>query len=475
MRVKLFAEHNTTTNLLSLFLVTLLFCFLGSHLRVPAELSLFWPVNAIVAAIIVRHPWLHRLRYYFASFAAMVANDTLFSGWAWPAVTLNVANLLFIIIAVSMLVKSYLRDSDRRQISNALRIFPACLLAAFACATWGGLAQDMSFDTRFATAWADWFSEQFSTGLMLLPFLLTRSWRSLTFAALLSPGKWLPLLSVVLSLAIGAMIGGAGSLTFPVPALIWCAIVLPIPVTSLVILLTGISEIVLVAHGVMDIQGSDNLLPLSHLTSARLGVATLTISPLIVAVSMDAVRQLNQRLALRANYDFLTQLLSRSGLYESLKEEPFTTQRNVGVILLDVDYFKAINDNFGHDAGDGVLEEIALRMQQVVGKQGRICRFGGEEFAIVLFDARPERLYQLAEAVRQAIGKEKFWLQGNTVTVTVSLGLAQGKAGEERDWHSLVNQLISAADKNLYLSKRNGRNQTTPAFRTLTLATSDVA
>lgn len=475
MRVKLFAEHNTTTNLLSLFLVTLLFCFLGSHLRVPAELSLFWPVNAIVAAIIVRHPWLHRLRYYFASFAAMVANDTLFSGWAWPAVTLNVANLLFIMIAVSMLVKSYLRDSDRRQISNALRIFPACLLAAFACATWGGLAQDMSFDTRFATAWADWFSEQFSTGLMLLPFLLTRSWRSLTFAALLSPGKWLPLLSVVLSLAIGAMIGGAGSLTFPVPALIWCAIVLPIPVTSLVILLSGISEIVLVAHGVMDIQGSDNLLPLSHLTSARLGVATLTISPLIVAVSMDAVRQLNQRLALRANYDFLTQLLSRSGLYESLKEEPFTTQRNVGVILLDVDYFKAINDNFGHDAGDGVLEEIALRMQQVVGKQGRICRFGGEEFAIVLFDARPERLYQLAEAVRQAIGKEKFWLQGNTVTVTVSLGLAQGKAGEERDWHSLVNQLISAADKNLYLSKRNGRNQTTPAFRTLTLATSDVA
>jgi len=391
------------------------------------------------------------------------------------AVTLNVANLLFIIISVSMLVKHYLRDSDRRQISNALRIFPACLLAAFACATWGGLAQDFSFDTRFATAWGDWFSEQLSTGLMLLPFLLARNWRGLSFAALLSPGKWLPLLSVVLSLAVGAMIGGAGSLTFPVPALIWCAIVLPIPVTSLVILLTGISEIVLVSHGVMNIQGNDNLLHLSHLTSARLGVATVAISPLIVAVSMDAVRQLNQRLALRANYDFLTQLLSRSGLYESLKEEPFSARRSVGVILLDVDYFKAINDNFGHDAGDGVLEEIALRMQQVVGKQGRICRFGGEEFAIVLFDARPEQLYQLAEAVRQAIGKEKFWLQGNTVTVTVSLGLAQGEASEERDWHSLVNQLISAADKNLYLSKRNGRNQTTPAFRTLALATSDVA
>jgi len=140
------------------------------------------------------------------------------------------------------------------------------------------------------------------------------------------------------------------------------------------------------------------------------------------------------------------------------------------VILLDVDYFKAINDNFGHDAGDGVLEEIALRMQKVVGSQGRICRFGGEEFAIVLFDAHAAQLFKLAEAVRQAIGKEKFWLQGNTVTVTVSLGLAQGRAGEERDWHSVINQLVSAADKNLYLSKRNGRNQTSPAYRTLTLA-----
>ncbi|MCG7389909.1 diguanylate cyclase [Pantoea sp. ACRSB] len=474
MRVKLFAEHKTTKNVFSLFLITLLFCFLGSHLRIPAELSLFWPVNAIVAAVIVRHPFLHRFRYYLASFAAMVVNDTVFSGWAWPAVTLNAANLLFIVISVSMLVKHYLRDSDRRQISNALRIFPACLLAAFACATWGGLAQNMSFDARFATAWGDWFSEQFSTGLMLLPFLLARNWRSLSFATLLSPGKWLPLLSVLLSLVVGAMIGGAGSLTFPVPALIWCAIVLPIPVTSLVILLTGISEIVLVSHGVMNIQGNDNLLPLSHLTSARLGVATVAISPLIVAVSMDAVRQLNQRLALRANYDFLTQLLSRSGLYESLKEEPFSAERNVGVILLDIDYFKTINDNFGHDAGDGVLEEIALRMQKVVGKQGFICRFGGEEFAIVLFDARPEQLYRLAEAVRQAIGKEKFWLQGNTVTVTASLGLAQGRAGEDRSWHSVVNKLISAADKNLYLSKRNGRNQTSPAWRTLTLA-SDVA
>lgn len=473
MRIQLFEEHNAKKNAFLLFLITLLFCFIGGHLRFPQELSLFWPVNAIVTGVIVRNPFLHQTRSYLAIFAAMVFNDTVFSGWALSAFTLNLANLLFVLVAATLLVKHLQHDSGSERITSVLRIFPACLLAALACASWGALAQQADFDSGLAVAWGDWFSEQFSTGLMLLPFLLTRDWSSLSPRQFLQIRKLIPVIAVVVSLMIGAMMGGAGSLTLPVPALVWCAIVLPMPLTSLVILLTGITEIILVSHGVMNIQGDDNLLPLSHLTSARLGVATIAISPLIVAASMDAIRQLNQRLALRANYDFLTRLLSRSGLYESLRAEPIFPDRKVGVILLDVDYFKAINDNFGHDAGDSVLEEIARRMQRVVGKAGRICRFGGEEFVVVLFDQNAEKLYFLAEAIRQKMAKEKFWLQGSTATVTVSLGLAHGSADEVTEWHRVINRLISAADKNLYLSKRNGRNQTSPVnYRTIT---SDVA
>lgn len=473
MRIQLFEEHNVKKNTFSLFLITLLFCFIGGHLRFPQELSLFWPVNAIVTGVIVRNPFLHQTRYYLATFAAMVFNDLVFSGWALSAFTLNMANLLFVLVAVTLLVKHLQHDSGSERITSVLRIFPACLLAGLACASWGALAQQADFNNGLVTAWGEWFSEQFSTGLMLLPFLLTRDWASLSPRQFMQMRKLAPVVAVIFSLMIGAMMGGAGSLTFPVPALVWCAIVLPMPLTSLVILLTGISEIILVSHGVMNIQGDDNMLPITHLTSARLGVATIAISPLIVAVSMDAIRQLNQRLALRANYDFLTRLLSRSGLYESLRAEPIFPDRRAGVILLDVDYFKAINDNFGHDAGDSVLEEIARRMQRIVGKEGRICRFGGEEFAVVLFDQNPEKLYFLAERIRQKMAKEKFWLQGSTATVTVSLGLAHGSAGEAPEWHRVINRLISAADKNLYLSKRNGRNQTSPVnYRAIT---SDVA
>ncbi|WP_312239441.1 diguanylate cyclase [Pantoea sp.] len=465
MRVKLFAEHQPGKNAVSLFIITALFCFIGSHLRVPQDLSLFWPVNALLAGIIVRHPFLHTARNYLACYGAMIFNDTVFSGWALPAVTLNFANILFVVIAVAMLAKHFPLRGGSARVTSALRIFPACLLASAVCATWGALAQHASFNQQLLIAWSDWLSEQFSTGVMLLPFLLTRPWRTEPLRNLLRPASLLPILAVIGSLALGAIIGGAGSLTFPVPALIWCAIVLPIPATSLVVLITGISEIILVAHGVMSIQGN-GILPISHLTSARLGAATIAVSPLIVAVSMDAIRQLNQRLALRANYDFLTQLLSRSGLYESLKLESWRLGREAGVVLLDVDYFKTINDNFGHDAGDVVLEEIARRIKRVVGNRGSVCRFGGEEFAIVMFDHSPAQLYQLAEAVRQTMAKEKFWLQGSTVTITVSAGIAHDCAGEEKEWSEVINRLVSTADKSLYLSKRNGRNQTSPVMTT---------
>lgn len=124
---------------------------------------------------------------------------------------------------------------------------------------------------------------------------------------------------------------------------------------------------------------------------------------------MDAIRHLNRRPGLRADYDFLTQLLSRSGLYERLRRKPFSLPREAGVELRDIDYFKAINDNFGHDAGDSVLEVIVRRIQQVVGDGSMVCCFGGEEF-VVVFDYSHASLYLLAEAVCQAMVKEKFWI-----------------------------------------------------------------
>lgn len=465
MCVKWLDEKREISSAMTLFVTTALFCFVGSHLRMPQELSLFWPVNALLTGIIVRFPWLHRTRNYFVCYTAMVLNDTIFSGWTGSAFTINFANILFVFVAAAILLASPpAQDGNALRVGKAMRIFAACLIASIGCASWGALAQGEGMNEKLITAWSDWFSEQFSTGVLLLPFLLTLKRQTTLSRAVISTKMVLPVIALILSVCASAMIGGAGSLSFPLPAMIWCAIRLPIVATTLLMLITGITEIILVVDGIITIQGGDSSLPLSHLMSARLGVATLAIGPFIVSVSMDAIRRLNHQLALRADYDFLTRLLSRSGLYEQLRGRETASCQRAGVMIIDIDYFKSINDSFGHDAGDAVLEELAQRLRHVVGDRGLLCRFGGEEFVAVFFNVDREALWHHAESIRQAIEQEKFVLQGNTVNITVSIGIACQHRLSGKDRISAINGLISAADKNLYYSKRNGRNQTSPAL-----------
>lgn len=465
MQFALLDKDKPHKNFLTLFFFTAFFCFIGGHLRQPAELSLFWPINALLTAIFVRFSWLHRARYYLVCYSAMVCNDTLFSGWALPAFTLNGANILFILVAVSMLIPRPGLINASGRVRNALSIFPACLLASIVCASWGALAQGLLVNEQFFQAWGDWLSEQFSTGVLLLPLLLTLPRRPALWSVLRHWRRGWPIVALVLSIGAAALIGGGGSLSFPLPALIWCAIGYPLWLTSGLTLLTGITEIILVVHGVMNIQGDDSLLPLGHLASARLGVATVAISPLIVAISMDAIRQLNHQLALRANHDFLTRQLSRSGLYErlyQLENSRDLCARPVGVLLIDIDHFKAINDSYGHDAGDVVLVEVAQRMQQSVGQAGLVCRFGGEEFLVLLFDLPERAQLQHAETIRQRIMQQNIMVRGSAVAVTVSIGIASGRL-ESGNISESFNRLVSAADKQLFISKRNGRNRTTSA------------
>lgn len=466
MRFTLFNENNNNANALTIFLVTAFFCFVGGHLRLPMELSLFWPVNALIAGMIVRFPFLHSTRIYLTSYLAMVFNDLVFSGWATQSFTINFANIIFILVITNILLKRGSAMINRHRPGKALLIFPACLLASLCSATWGTLAEGANTSENFVAQWGDWVSEQFSTGVLLLPFLLTLPGQFRLTSLRYRLKNLLPAVALLASIIAAACIGGGGSLSFPLPALIWCAIVYPIWVTSLITLITGMTEIMLVMNGVMNIQGSDEHLALSHLVSARLGIATVAISPLIVAVSMDAILQLNKQLALRANYDFLTRLLSRSGLYDALRQIDDGRdggQQSIGVVLIDIDYFKAINDSFGHDSGDAVLEEMAQRMRDVIGDRGVLCRFGGEEFVVVFFNQSPAALFAYAEQIRQAIVARKFLLQGNSVSVTVSLGIAS-ESRPEKSCVETVNALISAADKRLYQSKRNGRNQTSPGI-----------
>jgi diguanylate cyclase (GGDEF)-like protein/PAS domain S-box-containing protein len=134
------------------------------------------------------------------------------------------------------------------------------------------------------------------------------------------------------------------------------------------------------------------------------------------------------------------------------------TGRPLGVLMIDVDYFKRVNDTYGHVVGDAVLCSIATRLTQLVRGEDLVARWGGEEFALLLPDmAGEDALERLAESLRQAISAAPVLVDGDTssIVVTVSVGAVYAAPGP---W--TADCLIDTADRALYMAKRAGRNQT---------------
>jgi diguanylate cyclase (GGDEF)-like protein/putative nucleotidyltransferase with HDIG domain len=160
----------------------------------------------------------------------------------------------------------------------------------------------------------------------------------------------------------------------------------------------------------------------------------------------------------QAKTDALTGLANRAHLGEFLDGRLSRPDTAVctGVLLLDVDRFKRINDTHGHQAGDEVLIELAHRLTRVVGERGLVARLGGEELAVLVSGVRHEvGLREIAEEVRAAIADMPMVVEGGVrIPVSVSIGAAQG--GEN---FPTRDSLLSAADRALYAAKRRGRNR----------------
>jgi diguanylate cyclase (GGDEF)-like protein len=168
--------------------------------------------------------------------------------------------------------------------------------------------------------------------------------------------------------------------------------------------------------------------------------------------------QLAEALRVQARTDALTGLLNRHALEEitgDLSDAPVLLEQDRGLILLDVDYFKPINDEHGHVVGDLVLREVAGRIKSVVVLPHLAFRYGGEEFAVLTTGLSMQALCALAESIRHAIARDDVVVHGAlSLHVTASFGVAGGMAGR-----STWLDLLSAADSALYQAKAQGRNQ----------------
>jgi two-component system cell cycle response regulator len=139
-------------------------------------------------------------------------------------------------------------------------------------------------------------------------------------------------------------------------------------------------------------------------------------------------------------------------------EQAATRGKPLTVLVLDIDHFKHINDTYGHDAGDDVLRDFALRIRKSIRGIDLACRYGGEEFVVIMPETDLAVATMVAERLRRRIAGEPFPIQrgARSLDVTISVGIASLATGDA------AADVLKRADQALYRAKRDGRNRVVP-------------
>jgi two-component system cell cycle response regulator len=219
------------------------------------------------------------------------------------------------------------------------------------------------------------------------------------------------------------------------------------------ILLTSRSGKEEVARGLES--GADDYLlkpfePVELRARLRVGSRTLALHGELIAA--------REALRVQATHDALTGVLNRGAVLDALSRELGRSSRQgttVGLLLADVDFFKRVNDTFGHAAGDAVLCEVTRRLTEGVRPYDLVGRLGGEEFLLVLPDCDKAETLQSGERLRARLSAEPVSFEGESITITVSIGAAVSLL----DATATAETLIHAADAALYRAKRSGRDR----------------
>ena len=171
---------------------------------------------------------------------------------------------------------------------------------------------------------------------------------------------------------------------------------------------------------------------------------------------LDAEAKYHEEIYRMTIVDGLTQIHNKRYLFEALDKELIRARRydrQLSLLIFDIDYFKNINDQYGHLAGDYVLRELARIVQERIRRDEVFARYGGEEFVIALPETSLQGAVTLAENLRARVETHGFSFQGERIPVTISVGCAV--LGEEKN----AADLIQLADDKLYEAKRGGRNR----------------
>ncbi|MEG2046211.1 MAG: diguanylate cyclase [Comamonas sp.] len=428
--------------------------------------SALWPANPVLAGLMVRHAaQLRRPAGWIGAFIGFLAAD-LMTGSSWLATLwFTAANIAGAWVGSWVLLHTSYATRSMQGQNSALALFAAALCSALTAASAGAGTGPVLFQSELWPNIAMWISGELLSYSLILPVLLAfprhrprrlSDWMEWDTATPLWQ-RLAPLAAVAVALGAALSIGGPGTLSFVVPALLWCALSFSFLVTGVLCMAVCLVLTVEVAMGSFQFTPEFWLSTLS----LRVGITLLALGPLAVASNRIARKQAIERLDHTINHDFLTGLLSRNAFFQRAQQQlgqlrPL--QAPVAVLVMDLDHFKQINDRLGHASGDDVLRQFAHVAASHMRAADLLGRMGGEEFLVLLPELSYAQAQAVAEQVRQAVAAHPFVVAGQTqpLHVSVSIGLVHCTVAPMA---TEIDALIHSADILLYQAKQEGRNR----------------
>ncbi|MBC52629.1 MAG: sensor domain-containing diguanylate cyclase [Gammaproteobacteria bacterium] len=452
-------------------------------------ISVVWPANAVLlAAFLVfplrQWPWLALMTMA----AELLASRGLFPVTA--SIAFSLINIFEVSLAAWLIRRGMTVQFDFDRIVSATRflvfgpLLASCLAGLLGAGVYTWLGQDGSNYWPLWRLW--WFGD--ALGLLLMTPLLVALWRFMGRGLpAFAPRRLLELTALWGALILAAPLAfepwgnavQAFSLTPIVllPLGVWAAIRFGVLVTVATLVLTAGLAISYLVNDVYPLGSSSpqhavwliqEFLAILAVVSIGLSVLLAEIRQQNLALEQRIVERTsslaqanaelnaaNERLQTLVSTDFLTGIANRRSFDENgarILQQMKRDAAPVSAIMFDLDHFKKVNDVLGHDAGDLVLRDIIAPVTAVLRPLDLFCRYGGEEFLVLLPGADLQEAAAIAERIRQTIEDLEVQYRHQRIRVTVSLGVAQWDAAQYLD------ELIHAADKALYEAKHSGRN-----------------
>lgn len=437
-----------------LFVIIFAACLIGIFTRFDNAMASTWPANAVLLGLFLRHPKSVNRWNWCAVICAYLAADIITGASVFKALFLTLANLLSVWVIWRIYQWLPVTMVRIQHPMSVLYMALACAAGAVAAAIIGGLANPIFFDVPALDGFVLWCVSEYANYIAIVPIMLCAPNLDQSLAKLrcrpwldLRRDPW-PLLALGLSLVATVLIGGPGAIGFSVPALLWCAVRYSTFTISLLTLLTSLWALIFISHTANYDQ--------SQLVSLRLGIPLIALSPIMLSCVLQSQRYLLKRLTYLAEHDGLTGIHNRSAFLDHARKAYSSATGDVAVLMIDIDHFKRVNDQYGHAAGDRVLVKVAARLRNCLRSADLFGRLGGEEFAVLLCGHAKDEVIKVAERMRASIASSSIALtDGQTLNITASIGLVISAAP-----HSLsLEQLLAEADQALYTAKHSGRNR----------------